>query len=202
MYKLGIDVGGTNTDAVLIDENLNIIGDIKYPTTGDIYEGILGAMTAVLEQTGIDRSQIVQAMLGTTQCTNAIVERKNLAKIGILRIGAPATLAIEPMIDWEEDIQAIAAGKTIIRGGYEYDGKEISPLDEEAAIAFFKVMKEKAVRSIAISCAFSTIRNEHEMRAAQLCREIMGEDVHISISSEIGSMGLIERENEIGRAHV
>ena len=99
MYKLGIDVGGTNTDAVLIDENLNIIGDIKYPTTGDIYEGILGAMTAVLEQTGIDRSQIVQAMLGTTQCTNAIVERKNLAKIGILRIGAPATLAIEPMID-------------------------------------------------------------------------------------------------------
>ena len=195
MYKLGIDVGGTNTDAVLIDENLNIIGDIKYPTTGDIYEGILGAMTAVLEQTGIDRSQIVQAMLGTTQCTNAIVERKNLAKIGILRIGAPATLAIEPMIDWEEDIQAIAAVKTIIRGGYEYDGKEISPLDEEAAIAFFKVMKEKAVRSIAISCAFSTIRNEHEMRAAQLCREIMGEDVHISISSEIGSMGLIEREN-------
>ena len=195
MYKLGIDVGGTNTDAVLIDENLNIIGDIKYPTTGDIYEGILGAMTAVLEQTGVDRSQIVQAMLGTTQCTNAIVERKNLAKIGILRIGAPATLAIEPMVDWEEDIQVIAAGKTIIRGGYEYDGKEIAPLDEEAAIAFFKEMKEKDVRSIAISCAFSTIRNDHELRAAELCREIMGTDVHISISSEIGSMGLIEREN-------
>ena len=94
MYKLGIDVGGTNTDAVLIDENLNVIADIKYPTSGDIYDGILGALRAVLESSGVDRSQIGQAMLGTTQCTNAIVERKNLAKIGILRIGAPATCGV------------------------------------------------------------------------------------------------------------
>ena len=89
MYKLGIDVGGTNTDAVLIDENLNIVADIKHPTSGDVYDGILGAVHAVLEQSGVDRTQIRQAMLGTTQCTNAIVERKHLAPIGILRIGAP-----------------------------------------------------------------------------------------------------------------
>ena len=195
MYKLGIDVGGTNTDAVLIDENLNVIADIKHPTTGDIYDGILGALRAVLEASGVDRSQIGQAMLGTTQCTNAIVERKNLAKIGILRIGAPATRGIEPLVDWAEDICQIAVGKTIIGGGYEYDGKEIASFDEETAKAFFLDMKQKDVRSIAISCAFSTVRNEHELRAAALCREVMGEDVHISISSEIGSMGLIEREN-------
>ena len=72
MYKLGIDVGGTNTDAVLIDENLNIVADIKHPTSGDVYDGILGAVRAVLEQSGVDRTQIHQAMLGTTQCTNAI----------------------------------------------------------------------------------------------------------------------------------
>ena len=42
---------------------------------------------------------------------------------------------------------------------------------------------------------FSTIRSDHELAIAQLCREVMGEDIHISISSEIGSMGLIEREN-------
>ncbi len=84
MYKLGIDVGGTNTDAVLIDENLNVVADIKYPTTKDIYSGIVGALKTVLEVSGVDRSQIKQAMLGTTQCTNAIVERKNLAKIGSL----------------------------------------------------------------------------------------------------------------------
>ena len=195
MYKLGIDVGGTNTDAVLIDENLQVIADIKYPTSGDIYEGIVGALRTILEESGIDRTQIHQAMLGTTQCTNAIVERKNLAKIGILRIGAPATLGVPPMVDWEEDISKIAVGNRIIAGGSEYDGKEIAPLDEEAAKEFFKEMKEKGVRSIAISSVFSPVRNDHEIRAAELCKEIMGEEVHVSISSEIGSMGLVEREN-------
>ena len=98
MYKLGIDVGGTNTDAVLIDENRKVIADIKYPTSGDVYDGILGAVRTVLEVSGIDRREIRQAMLGTTQCTNAIVERKHLAPIGILRIGAPATTGIRPMV--------------------------------------------------------------------------------------------------------
>ena len=195
MYKLGIDVGGTNTDAVLIDENRAVVADIKYPTSPDIYDGILGAMRAVLAVSGVDPKEIRQAMLGTTQCTNAIVERKNLAPIGILRIGAPATTGIRPMVDWAEDIQRIAAGSAIIGGGFEYDGRELAPLDTGAAKAFFAEMKGKGVQSIAISCVFSTVRNDHELEAARLCREVMGEDVHISISSEIGSMGLIEREN-------
>ncbi len=195
MYKLGIDVGGTNTDAVLIDENLNVVADIKCPTTGDIYDGILAALRTVLAQSGVDRRQIKQAMLGTTQCTNAIVERKNLAPIGILRIGAPATLGIPPMVDWAEDISRIAVGSAVIGGGFEYDGKQLAPFDAEAAKKFFLEMKEKGVKSIAISCVFSTVRNDHELEAAALCREVMGEDVHVSISSEIGSMGLIEREN-------
>ena len=75
MYKLGIDVGGTNTDAVIIDENLKVVASVKSHTTPDAYDGILNAIRAVLETSGVDRSQIGQAMLGTTQCTNAIVER-------------------------------------------------------------------------------------------------------------------------------
>ena len=195
MYKLGIDVGGTNTDAVLIDENLDVVASVKQHTTANIYDGILNAVRAVLEQAGVDRSEIRQAMLGTTQCTNAIVERKNLAPIGILRIGAPASRGIPPMVDWSEDLKAIAVGSAIVGGGFEYDGKEIAPFDAAAAEAFFRKLKEKDVKSVAISCVFSTVRNDHELEAAKLCREVMGEDVHVSVSSEIGSMGLIEREN-------
>lgn len=195
MYKLGIDVGGTNTDAVLIDEHQNVVADIKCPTSGDIYDGILAALRTVLAVSGVDKSQIRQAMLGTTQCTNAIVERKNLAPIGILRLGAPATLGIPPMVDWADDIRQICVESAVISGGFEYDGKLLSPLDKEAARAFFQRMKDKGVRSIAISSVFSTVRNDHELEAAELCRQVMGENVHISISSEIGSMGLIEREN-------
>lgn len=195
MYKLGIDVGGTNTDAVLIDENLRVTASVKQHTTKDVYEGILRAVRAVLKESGVEPGEISQAMLGTTQCTNAIVERKNLASIGILRIGAPASRGILPMVDWAEELQAIAVDTAVIGGGFEYDGKELAPFDREAARCFFERLKEKHVKSVAISCVFSTIRNDHEMEAAKLCREIMGEDVHVSISSEIGTMGLIEREN-------
>ena len=114
MYKLGIDVGGTNTDAVLIDENLQVIAEVKYPTSGNVFEGIIGAVQKLLKQAQVDRSQIRQAMLGTTQCTNAIVERKNLAKIGLLRIGAPATVGVPPMVDWPEDIRFICEKSAII----------------------------------------------------------------------------------------
>ena len=195
MYKLGIDVGGTNTDAVLIDENLNVVASVKQHTTANIYDGILHAVKTVLDQSGVDRSQIGQAMLGTTQCTNAIVERKNLAPIGIMRIGAPASRGIPLMVDWADDLKAIAVKTAIVGGGFEYDGKELAPFDVAAATAFFEELKVQNVKSVAISCVFSTVRNDHELEAAKLCKEIMGEDVHVSISSEIGSMGLIEREN-------
>ncbi|MGL4606014.1 MAG: hydantoinase/oxoprolinase N-terminal domain-containing protein [Eubacteriaceae bacterium] len=194
MYKLGIDVGGTNTDAVIIDENLKVVADIKSPTSDDIYSGILEALNAILEKSNVNPKEITQAMLGTTQCTNAIVERKKLAKIGILRIGAPAMEGIKPMVDWAEDLHEFVEDIAIIGGGYEYDGKEINAFDTLAARNFFEKMTGK-VKSIAISCVFSTVRNEHEILAANLCKEIMGEDTHISISSEIGSMGMVEREN-------
>lgn len=194
MYKLGIDVGGTNTDAVLIDENLDVVAAIKNPTSGDIYEGIMGAVDAVLAESGVDPAEIGQAMLGTTQCTNAIVERKGLAPIGILRIGAPASVGIPPMVDWAEDIAAVAVDSAIIGGGFEYDGKRLAAFDEAACRAFFEGVKGK-VGAVAISCVFSGVRNDDELAAAEIAREVLGEDVHVSISSEIGSMGLVEREN-------
>ena len=194
MYKLGIDVGGTNTDAVLIDENLQVVAAVKNPTSGDIYMGIMGAVDAVLDESGVDRTLIGQAMLGTTQCTNAIVERKGLAPIAILRIGAPATVGIPPMVDWADDIAAVCVDALIIEGGFEYDGKRLAEFDEAACRAFFEGVRGR-VEAVAVSSVFSTVRNDDELRAAEIAREVLGEDVHVSISSEIGSMGLIEREN-------
>lgn len=193
-YKLGIDVGGTNTDAVLIDEDLNVVAAVKRHTSRDIYQGILDAMDAVLEESKVDCAAIVQAMLGTTQCTNAIVERKGLAPIAVLRIGAPASVGIPPMVDWAADIAAVSVASEIIGGGFEYDGKRLAEFDEAACRAFFEGVKGK-VDAVAISCVFATVRNEDELAAAAIAREVLGEDVHVSISSEIGSMGLVEREN-------
>ena len=194
MYKIGIDVGGTNTDAVIINEQLKVIASIKTPTSEDIYGGILDSLKQVLKLADIDRSQIKQAMLGTTQCTNAIVERKKLAKVAIIRLAAPAMQGIMPMIDWPKELKKYVEGIAIIGGGYEYDGKEIAPFDSQAAREFFEQMKGK-VNSVAISCVFSPVRHEHEDFCAELVKEVMGEHIHISKSSEIGSLSFIEREN-------
>ncbi|GHV13081.1 hydantoinase subunit beta [Spirochaetia bacterium] len=194
-YRLGIDVGGTNTDAVLIDESLNVAAEVKLPTSEDIYGGILAAIKRLLGSSGIDRKLISKSMLGTTQCTNAIVERKWLSKIGILRIGAPASTGIRPMIDWADDLSAIAVETEMIRGGYEFDGKEIAAFDENAARDFFERCKNKGLKSIAISQVFSVVRDDHEIAAGKICRQVMGDGVYISLSGKIGSMGLIEREN-------
>ncbi len=193
MYKIGIDVGGTNTDAVLIDQNLNIVESIKVSTTDDIYGGILSALQYILKTSKVDPKKITQAMLGTTQCTNAIVERKKLSDIALIRIGAPAMQGVLPMIDWPEDLKFFVKEYISVAGGYEYDGKELAPFDKQATADFLQKIKGK-VSAIAITCVFSPVRNEHEDECEALVKEILG-DVHVSKSSQIGSLSFIEREN-------
>jgi N-methylhydantoinase A/oxoprolinase/acetone carboxylase beta subunit len=194
MYRLGVDVGGTNTDAVIIDDSLKILSSIKVPTTEDVSTGIYKAVAQVLKTLDVDKEKINYAMLGTTQCTNAIVERKKLCKVGIIRLGSPATHSIEPMIDWPKDLKAsISNNYYIVKGGYEFDGKEINPIDEREIIKAAKDMKGK-VDSVAISCVFSPVKSDHEYKAAEIVKDVLG-DIPISLSNEVASMGLLEREN-------
>lgn len=194
-YKLGIDVGGTNTDAVILDTDYKVIAETKSPTTTDISTGIVNAMEKVLESSNVAPERIKYAMLGTTHCTNAIVERKHLNSISIIRIGAPATLAIRPLTGVPEDLKAHLNKHTyIVRGGHEFDGREITKLDEEHLYKIAHELKGK-VDSIAIISVFSPVTDVHEKRAAEILKEVMGDDIFLSLSSQIGSTGLLEREN-------
>ncbi|MCZ7661441.1 MAG: hydantoinase/oxoprolinase family protein [Thermoleophilia bacterium] len=195
-YRLGIDVGGTNTDAVILDAEHRVVVKAKRPTTPEIIDGIRAAVGAALIASGLDPTTISHAMLGTTHATNAIVERKNLAKVGIIRLGAPATVAIPPTLDWPGDILACIGGTyRVVRGGYEYDGKPISvpdPLEIEQAA---RELGEAGVESVAISCVFSPVRGDHELLAKEICERVLGPAVQVCLSSEIGSLGILEREN-------
>lgn len=189
--RVGIDVGGTNTDAVLLDEDRTILAAVKRPTTFDVESGVRAALEAVLE--GQDRASVRLAMLGTTQCTNAIVERRGLRRVAVLRIGAPATTAVPPLADWPADLrEVVLADARVIAGGHHFDGREIAPLDV-AAIRQAAVDWRGAVEAVAIAGVFSPANPGHEHQALALLREVL--DVPISISCEIGSIGLLEREN-------
>ncbi|MBF2390023.1 hydantoinase/oxoprolinase family protein [Listeria seeligeri] len=195
MYKIGIDVGGTNTDAVILDENQKLIHSVKMPTSEDIETGITESLRRVLSETGIDRSKVTHAMLGTTQCTNAIVERKKLAKVGVLRLGYPATASVLPYTAWPEDMVDYLSGKyKLTGGGYEYDGQVLSEINETEIRETLAKWKG-TVESIAVVGVFSSLKNDQELTVQKIIAEELGEDIPVSISSTVGSVGLIEREN-------
>lgn len=194
-YRIGIDVGGTHTDAVLLDENNQVLSETKSATTEDVATGIFNAMHKIISDANVPREKIKFAMLGTTHCTNAIVERKRLNNIAAIRIGAPATLAVKPLIGVPDDLRE-TLGKYVylVRGGHEFDGREIVSLDEDHLYRIAKEIKGK-VDSIAITSVFSPVSKAHEQRASEIFKEVLGDEVAISLSSEIGSVGLLEREN-------
>ncbi|MBI3733123.1 MAG: hydantoinase/oxoprolinase family protein [Chloroflexi bacterium] len=191
---IGIDVGSTNTDAVLM-KGTQVVSWYKTPTTHDVTSGITSALTNLLAQSGAKPSQVNAVMIGTTHFTNAVVERRRLSQAACIRLGLPATAALPPMIDWPPDLrETIGNHWYLAHGGHEFDGRVIMPFDEQEIRGIARQIRAKGVDSIAISAVFSPVDQAHEHRAAQIvAEEIPGAD--LSISSEIGRIGLLEREN-------
>ncbi|MEK3662563.1 hydantoinase/oxoprolinase family protein [Paenibacillus sp. FSL F4-0236] len=195
IYRIGIDVGGTNTDAALLDSKLNTIHTIKVHTTRDVNEGITESIRRLLAESSVNPAQIRYAMLGTTHCTNAIVERKHLGKVGLIRIGAPATTAVPPLADWDDTLKAtVCPHAYVVHGGYEYDGRTIVEMDEEEILDCFLKMKGE-VEAVAICGVFSPVNTSQEKRVEELAKQVLGTDMPVTLSHEIGSIGLLEREN-------
>ena len=194
-YRIGIDVGGTNTDGVLLDADQHVVAKIKVATTLDVMSGIERALGALFDLSGVDRSCVTQAMLGTTHCTNAIVERKGLNSVAHFRLGAPATLAILPLTNVPDDLRdKLSEHVFVVEGGYEYDGTTLSPLDEDTIRSCLRRVNGK-VDAVSVCGVFSVVAGEQEMRVAKLVREELGDHIPVSMSHEIGSLGLLEREN-------
>lgn len=192
--RIGIDVGGTNTDAVLMDGNA-VVTSTKTPTTQDVSDGITRALETIIGDSYLDISQITAVMIGTTHFTNAIIERKHLIPTACIRLGLPATASTPPMIDWADDIRdAIGGHYYLAHGGHEFDGRKISELDEAEILRILSDIKSKNIRSIAISSVFSPVNTEFEQVVHDLAlREIP--DASITLSHKIGRIGLLEREN-------
>ncbi len=194
-FRLGIDVGGTNTDAVILDASDQVIAKTKSPTTPDVMGGIVNALRAVLAASGLPPTAIRHAMLGTTHCTNAIVTRRGLSSVGVIRLGAPATRAVAPLLTWPADLrQTVCVQSFILHGGHEYNGEPIAALDLQEIRAAARQLKGRA-QAVAITGVFSPVNAEHELRACEVVREELGEDVPLCLSNEIGSVSLLEREN-------
>lgn len=191
---IGVDVGGTNTDAVLMD-GARLIASRKLPTTSNVSDGIVNAIRLVLERSDVPKHRIQCVAIGTTHFTNAFVEREGLLNVGLIRIALPASSGVLPLSDWPPDLAAaIGDNRVLVGGGYHVDGSVDSELDERAVGKAAREFRRKGLKSVAISALFSPVNDSMEQRAEEIIRNELP-DAAVTRSAEMGSLGLLEREN-------
>ncbi|ROV90975.1 hypothetical protein VSDG_07718 [Cytospora chrysosperma] len=206
--RIGVDVGGTNTDGVILDPTLTsspskgIIAYHKSPTTTNPSDGINAAITQMFTSTtpAVNPADVASVTIGTTHFVNAVVERdaKRLCKVAVLRLAGPFGKHAPPCVDWPDDMRELVLGYwASVKGGLEVDGSLIRDLDEDAVREQCRIIKDKGIRAVVVNGVFSPIDTVHrqEERAAQIAREELGAGADVVTSNEVANLGFLEREN-------
>lgn len=192
---IGIDVGGTNTDAVVMNGD-KVVAATKSSTTADINGGIVTSLAQLRDEGSFAAGDVTAVMIGTTHFVNALVEATRLAPVAAVRLGLPATSSMPPFTGWPTSlVDAVRGESYLCHGGHEFNGREISPLDPDELRRIAADISARGLRSVAISSVFSPINSELEQRALEIMAAELPDDVTISLSHEIGRIGLLEREN-------
>ena len=174
-YLLGIDTGGTYTDAVLLDEGATrVVASAKALTSRpDLARGIGAAIDAVLAAAGVGAAEVALVSLSTTLATNALVEGQG-GRIALVAIGfSEAELARAGLAD-------ALKGDPVIRieGGHGHDGGEARPLDLPALAS--ALLSLPPVTGFAVAASFATRNPAHERAARDLIRDRTGRPVTTS----------------------
>jgi DUF917 family protein/N-methylhydantoinase A/oxoprolinase/acetone carboxylase beta subunit len=208
-YVVGIDVGGTNTDAVILEmPEIKIISWTKVPTTSDIRTGVFNALVSVFEkQSLISKDDIKAVFIGTTAFVNAVIQRSDyLSKVSVFRLCGKSSTALYPFINFPKDLRNKVEQKSyLLSGGLHYSGgagltdvslQEVREKGEELV----KYLKENNLNEVhvAIVGLFSPVNNCQEKLVSEELERVFKEQglyYTITLSSDVGELGLLEREN-------
>ena len=181
-YVIGVDVGGTNTDAVVL-RGKDVVAAAKRPTEDNKTSGIVNAIRAALDeglQDGIAKEDVLKNVsrvcIGTTHFVNAVVarDRSRLARVAVVRLCGSASRSLGPFCDFPDDLREILCGGVhLVAGGFEYDLKIIEEVDE---IELRRVAREISqceppVRNVVVCGVFSPHDNpacNQEQKAADV----------------------------------
>lgn len=204
-YRIGVDVGGTNTDAVIVDTTAQdrsncVVAAHKTPTTSpNVTTGIENAVRHVLEQSKVPVGQISSVAIGTTHFINAVIEhdRRHLSKVAVIRLSKSFTKEIPPFSDFPSSLNDIMYGwHTFVDGGLHIDGSEEAPIVEQQVRDACATIREKGIPAVVVCGVFSpldgTFRQEERVRT--IIRQTLP-GVSVVCSSEISNLGFLEREN-------
>lgn len=183
-YLLGVDTGGTYTDAVVLDEAADVVVASAKALTSrpDLAVGVGAAIDAALAQAAIDPAHVAMVSLSTTLATNALVEGQG-GRVALVFIGFdPAELGRAGLEDALRGDPVIA-----LAGGHSHAGGEVAPLDLDALAEAVRGL-DAGVTGFAVAASFATRNAEHEVAARDLIREMTGKPVTCSheLSSALG----------------
>ncbi|MGD8759085.1 MAG: hydantoinase/oxoprolinase family protein, partial [Anaerolineales bacterium] len=193
--RIGIDVGGTFTDIVLIDDQQQKIHYTKTLTTpADLAQGVMTGVEKILDLSAASMDQVDYIVHGTTIGTNALIERKG-ALVGLITTsGFRDVLEIgrieRPdggLYDMSVDLPAPLVPRYLrleVDERIGADGTVVTALDEESVHRAAEAFREYGVECIAVSLLFSFRNPTHERRVAELCAERLP-GVPVTISSEV-----------------
>jgi|694.fasta_scaffold35750_5 N-methylhydantoinase A/oxoprolinase/acetone carboxylase beta subunit len=194
-YKIGIDIGGTNTDIALIDSHENIVAFKKTMTTPEIHEGIKTVLNYILNDSKVHTDEIAGIFLGTTQIANAIHQRDDLYRVGVIRIAGHHPQSIPSCYDWPTNLKKTVVGTITVDGGFECSGDPITlmnPLQVKSAI---DTLLKKKMESLAVIGVFASLNPRQELLVKEIAQDMTKGTIPISLSHQIGGTGFIEREN-------
>ncbi|KAF6823967.1 hydantoinase [Colletotrichum plurivorum] len=205
LYRIGVDVGGTNTDAAILDitaadtPGRGVLSSHKASTTPDITSGIEAAIRAVLAGSAVDQRRVLSVTIGTTHFINALVEAdtRRLSRVAVVRLCGPFTRQIPPFSDFPAGLRRILDGGVYyLDGGLEIDGREIAPLDHEQIRQAARDIVASGVKAVALVGIFAPL--DHAGIHEETCKRIILEEapgLDVVCSHDIGPPGLLEREN-------
>ena len=193
-FALGIDVGGTFTDIVLLNLSTGDCRMVKTPSTPeDPSRGFISGVSRILEQEGVSCSQVRRIFHGTTIATNAILEGTG-TEVGVLvsegfkyvlEIGRHNMARMANPHVWVKPERPVPPERVLeISERTSFDGSVIETMDEEAVIRAAGHFRDKGIESIAISLTHSYANPEHELRVRELVNEAFP-GAHLSLSSEV-----------------
>ncbi|EGV27968.1 Hydantoinase/oxoprolinase [Thiorhodococcus drewsii AZ1] len=153
---IGLDVGGTHTDAVLLDCR-GVVERAKVSTDEtDLFRSVLAGLDLILE--GTDPGCITRIVLSTTLTTNAIV-RNRVEPVGMIVCSGPG---LDP------EVHRTGPDYHVVAGAIDHRGREIQPVDPDEIVAIAAGFRERGIRQVAVVGKFSCRNPAHEVRIAEL----------------------------------
>ena len=192
-YRIGVDIGGTFTDVVLLGSDGTLRTKKVLSTPDDYARGVVQGILELLQETGAEPASVTKVVHATTVASNAVLEGKGsscalLTTAGFRDVLEMRRLRIPVMYELQYEKPPPLVPRRL---RYEIPertgprGEEWIELDEQAVREAAERARADGVTSVAISFLHAYANPAHERRAAEIVREVVGDDVYITCSSEI-----------------